>query len=400
MELSNRIKNVSESATLAATQKARDLKAQGVDVISLTVGESDFNTPKYISEAALDAIENHTGDHYSDVNGIPALRQAIVDSHEKMTGVKYEADEVFTGAGAKYVLYALSQVLINPGDEIILPVPYWVTFEEQIKLAGGTPVLIKGNPENLYRVTVDDLEAARTDKTTAILINSPSNPTGATYTKDELQAIGDWAVEHDLFIVADEIYSRLVYNGVEYTSFSALGDEIKDRTVIVNGVSKAYAMTGWRLGHALGDKKVMKALSKFASQTSGNPTGVTQHAAIAAYNNEADEVEEMRKVFEQRLNKAYELVSDIPGFKLAAKPAGAFYLFPDVSEAAKRTGYNSVDDFTLALIEEAHVVTVAGSSFGLEECIRLSYATDEETFAEAMKRIKDFINEKSNERYS
>lgn len=391
MKLSNRINNVAQSATLAATQKARDLKAQGVDVISLTVGESDFNTPDYISDAAIEAVKNHTGDHYSDVNGIPALRQAIVDAHEKMTGVEYEIDEVFTGAGAKYVLYALTQVLINPGDEVILPVPYWVTFEEQIKLAGGTPVLIQGEAENLYKVTVEDLEAARTTKTTGVLINTPSNPTGATYTREELQAIGDWAVEHDLFIIADEIYSRLVYNGEESTSFSALGDEIKERTVVVNGVSKAYAMTGWRLGHALGDKKVMKALSKFASQTSGNPTGVTQHAAIAAYNNEVNEVEDMRQVFEQRSNKAYELVSEIPGFHLAAKPEGAFYLFPNVTEAAEKTGYASVDDFTLALIEEAHVVTVAGSSFGVPECIRLSYATNEETFAEAVRRIKEFI---------
>lgn len=395
MKLSNRINDVAESATLAATQKARDLKAQGIEVISLTVGESDFDTPDYIADAAVHAIQNHKGDHYSDVNGIPTLRQAIVDSHEKITGIKYEIDEVFTGAGAKYVLYALTQVLINPEDEIILPMPYWVTFEEQIKLAGGTPVLIKGDASNLYKVTVEHLEAARTDKTTGILINTPANPTGATYSKEEMQAIGDWAVENDLFIIADEIYSRLVYNGQETASFSALGREIKERTIIVNGVSKAYAMTGWRLGHALGDKKVMKALSKFASQTSGNPTGITQYAAIAAYNNEGNEVEEMRQIFEKRSNKAYDLVASIPGFELTLKPEGAFYLFPDVSQAAIATGYDSVDDFTLALIEEAHVVTVAGSSFGIPNCIRMSYATNEENFTEAIRRIKDFIEEKT-----
>lgn len=395
MKLSNRINQVAESATLSATQKARDLKAQGIDVISLTVGESDFNTPDYIANAAIEAINNHSGDHYSNVNGIPELREAIAKAHEKNTGVKYEANEVFAGAGAKYVLYALTQVLINSGDEIILPVPYWVTFEEQIKLAGGTPVLIEGDPANLYKITVEDLEAAYTDKTAGILINTPSNPTGATYSEDELRAIGEWAVKNDLFIIADEIYSRLVYNGNKSVSFSALSEEIKNHTVIVDGVSKTYAMTGWRLGHALGNKEVIGALSKFASQTSGNPTGVTQYAAIAAYNDEANEVEEMRKAFEQRLNKAYDLVEKIPGFKLSGKPEGAFYLFPDVTEAAKNTGYASVDDFCLALIEEAHVVTVAGSAFGLDNCVRLSYATNEETFAKAMERIVDFIEKKS-----
>lgn len=395
MRLSNRINEVAESATLSASQKARDLKAQGIDIISLTVGESDFNTPDYISDEAVNAIKNHTGDHYSNVNGLPELRQAIVDAHERSTGVKYDPSEVFVGAGAKNVLYGLTQVLIDAGDEIILPVPFWGTFAEQIKLAEGVPVFVEGDVNHQYKITVDDLEAVRTDKTTGILINTPSNPTGATYTKDELLAIGNWAVRHDLFIIADEIYLHLVYNGNESISFSALPDEIKERTIIVDGVSKTYAMTGWRLGHALGDKKVMAALSKFASQSTGNPTGISQYAAISAYNNEAGEVEEMRKSFEQRLNKAYDLMNEIPGFKLPHKPQGAFYLFPDVRGAAEMTGYETVDDFCLALIEEAHVVTVVGSSFGAPSCIRISYATDEATFAEGMKRIKKFVEERS-----
>lgn len=395
MKLSKRINDVAESATLAASQKARDLKAQGIDVVSLTVGESDFPTPKYIADVAIDAIKNHDADHYTATNGIPELRQAIVDSHKKLDKVDYDINQVFVGAGAKHVLYTLFQVLVDPGDEVILPVPYWVSFSEHITMAEGKPVFVKGDPDNLYKITVDDLEAVRTDKTVAVLINSPSNPTGAAYTKEEKLAIGNWAVEHNIVIIADEIYSRLVYNQTEANSFASTSDEIRDQTIIVNGVSKTYAMTGWRIGYALGNKDVITAMTKHASQATGNPTGVSQYAAIAAYRDEVNEVEEMRQSFEGRLNKAYDLITSVPGFKLPKKPDGAFYLFPDATEAAKMTGYDSVDDFSVALIEEAHVVTVVGSSFGLPECLRFSYAVSEDLFAEGIRRIKAFIEEKS-----
>ena len=396
MKLSKRINAVAPSATLAATQKARDLKAQGIDVISLTVGESDFPTPKYIADAAIEAINNHTADHYTATNGIPELRQAIVDAHKRIDAVDYGINQVFVGSGAKHVLYTLFQVLIDPGDEVILPVPYWVSFSEHVTMADGKPVFVKGNPDELYKITVEDLEAVRTDKTVALLINSPSNPTGATYTREEKAAIGNWAVEHGITIIADEIYSQLVYNGTEPSSFASLSDKIREQTIIVNGVSKTYAMTGWRIGYALGNNKVIEAMTKHASQATGNPVGVSQYAAIAAYNDEKNETEEMRLSFEQRLNKAYDLLTAIPGFKLPKKPEGAFYLFPDVTEAAKMTGYDSVDDFGLALIEEAYVVSVVGSSFGLPECLRFSYAVSEEVFEEGMRRIKAFIEEKSN----
>ena len=396
MKLSKRINAVAPSATLAASQKARDLKAQGIDVISLTVGESDFPTPKYIADAAIEAINNHTADHYTATNGIPELRQAIVDAHKRIDAVDYGINQVFVGSGAKHVLYTLFQVLIDPGDEVILPVPYWVSFSEHVTMADGKPVFVKGNPDELYKITVEDLEAVRTDKTVALLINSPSNPTGATYTREEKAAIGNWAVEHGITIIADEIYSQLVYNGTEPSSFASLSDEIREQTIIVNGVSKTYAMTGWRIGYALGNNKVIEAMTKHASQATGNPVGVSQYAAIAAYNDEKNETEEMRLSFEQRLNKAYDLLTAIPGFKLPKKPEGAFYLFPDVTEAAKMTGYDSVDDFGLALIEEAYVVSVVGSSFGLPECLPFSYAVSEEVFAEGMRRIKAFIEEKSN----
>lgn len=391
MKLSKRIQAVKESATLAATQKARDLKAQGHDVISLTVGESDFPTPDYISQAAIEAIKNHQGNHYTPTSGVPELRQAIVDYHQRMDGAEYTIDQVFVGAGVKNVLFDLFQVLVDPGDEVILPVPFWVSFEEQIKMAEGTPIYVQGAPEDLYRITVDDLEAARTDKTIAVLVNTPSNPTGAVYSKEEITAIGEWAVEHDIIIIADEIYSRLVYNGLEPVSFASLSGEIQKQTMIVNGVSKSHAMTGWRLGYALGNKEVIGALNKHASQSTGNPAGVSQYAAIAAYNEESDEVEKMRKSFETRLNKAYDLIQTVPGFELAQKPEGAFYLFPDVSKAAEMTGYDSAEEFSYALIDEAHVVTVAGSSFGVPECLRFSYAVGEDTFAEAIRRVKAFI---------
>ncbi len=394
MKLSKRIQKVSESATLAAAQKAKDLKKQGVDVISLTVGESDFPTPEYIDQAAIASIKDHTADHYTAVNGILELRQTIADSYGNHSDHYYTADQVYVGSGVKTVLFNLFQVLLNPGDEVILPVPYWVSFAEQIKMAEGSPVFVQGKEEDGFKLTKEDLDKVYSEKTRAIVLNSPSNPTGMVYSKDELEEIGEWAVEKDVVIIADEIYKRLVYNGREEVSFSDLSSEIREQTIIVDGVSKTYAMTGWRIGYALGNKEVMKALAKYASQANGNPAAVSQYAAIAAYKEEADEVEKMVQSFERRSNEAYQLMKTIPGFYLATKPEGAFYLFPDVSEAAKMTGYESVDEFSLALIEEAHVVSVPGSSFGLADYLRFSYAVEEEVFAEGMKRIKDFIESK------
>lgn len=391
MKLSNRIENVSSSATLAASQKASDLKAKGIDVISLTVGESDFPTPEYISNAAIQAIENHTVDRYTAVSGVTELKETIANTYAVEDINSYQANQVFVGAGVKNVLFTLFQVILDPEDEVILPVPYWVSFSEQIKLAGGRPVFVRGKQEDQFKITVEDLEAAYTDKTVAIIINSPSNPSGAVYSEEELEAIGEWAVANNVLIVADEIYKRLVYNGQKPISFSAFSDEIREQTIIVDGVSKTYAMTGWRIGYAIGNRKITGAMSKFASHANGNPTAVSQQAAIIAYQDEKDQVEQMIQSFEQRLNKAYEAMQTIPGFKLSAKPAGAFYLFPDVSEAAEMTGYDSVDDFSLALIEKAHVVSVPGSSFGVDECLRFSYAVDEAVFAEGMRRIKNFI---------
>lgn len=393
MKISQRIQKVAESATLAAAQKANELKAKGKDVISLTVGESDFDTPGYIADAAIEAINEHKGDRYTPVSGVAELKQAIVDTYQRDMDAAYEQNQVFVGTGAKNVLYTLFQVLVDPGDEVIIPVPYWVSFSEHVKMAEGDPVFVKGDPDNLYKITVEELEDVYTEKTVALLLNSPSNPSGAVYSQEEVEAIGQWAVEHDVVIIADEIYNRLVYNGLEPVSFAKASKEVREQAMIVNGISKTFAMTGWRIGHVVGNKEVIAAMTKFASQANGNPTGVSQHAAVAAYTKETNEVENMRQSFEERLNAAYDLIVDVPGFKLEQKPQGAFYLFPDASEAAQMTGYDSVDDFALALIEEAYVVTVVGSSFGAPECLRFSYALDEETFAEGVRRIKAFIEE-------
>lgn len=393
MKLSKRIKNVSESATLAAGQKANDLKARGIDVISLTVGESDFKTPEYISDAAIQSIKEHKVDHYTAVNGILELRKTIASSYANQKESPYKANEVFVGSGVKNVLFSLFQVLLDPEDEVILPVPYWVSFSEQIKMAEGKPVFIRSEKEDQFKISVEELEAVYTDRTVALVLNSPSNPSGTAYSREELEEIGEWAVANDVVIIADEIYIRLVYNGQESTSFASLSDEIRKQTIIVNGVSKTYAMTGWRIGYAIGDREVMNAMSKYASQANGNPAAVSQYAAIAAYQDENDEVEKMIQAFEHRLNKAYDLMETVPGFKLSSKPEGAFYLFPDVTKAVEMTGYDSVDDFCLALIDEAHVVSVPGSSFGVEECLRFSYAVDETVFVEGMQRIKKFIKD-------
>lgn len=393
MKLSDRIQNVSESATIAASQKANDLKAQGIDVISLTVGESDFPTPDYISNAAIQSIKDHKVDQYTAVNGVVELRETIARSYTEGENGGYEASQVFVGSGVKNVLFTLFQVMVNPGDEVILPVPYWVSFSEQVKIAGGKPIFVQGKQEDQFKITIEDLDAVYTDKTVALVINSPSNPSGVVYSQDELEAIGEWAIANDVLIIADEIYKRLVYNGQTPLSFASLSDEIREQTMIVNGVSKTYAMTGWRIGYAIGNPKLISAMSKYASHASGNPAAVSQQAAITAYQEEQDEVETMIQSFENRLNKAYDLMKTIPGFKLSGKPDGAFYLFPDVSEAAKMTGYDSVDDFCLALIEKAHVVSVPGSSFGVKECLRFSYAVDAAVFAKGMNRIKTFIEE-------
>lgn len=394
MKLSKRVKQLEPSVTLAAAAKAKALKAQGKDILSLTVGEPDFATPENIQEVAVQAIRNGKASYYTPSAGIPELRQAIVDYIKEYYGITYEPSQTIVTDGAKFALYALFQTILDPEDEVIIPVPYWVSYGEQVKLAEGRPVFVKGEENNGFKITVSQLEASRTPKTKALIINSPSNPTGMIYDQKELQAIGEWAVKHDILIVADDIYGRLVYNGNEFTPIATISEAIRKQTIIINGVSKTYAMTGWRIGYALGNQEIIDGMIAIASQSTSNSTAVSQYAAIEALTGEQDPVEEMRLAFEERLNILYPLVSNLPGVTLN-KPQGAFYLFPNVKETLAMCGYENVTKWVEDLLEETGVALVTGEGFGAPENVRLSYATDLGTLEEAVRRIAQFIESKS-----
>ncbi|EMF0108713.1 pyridoxal phosphate-dependent aminotransferase [Enterococcus hirae] len=394
MKLSKRVQQLEPSVTLAAAAKAKALKAQGKDILSLTVGEPDFATPENIQEVAVQAIRNGKASYYTPSAGIPELRQAIVDYIKEFYGITYEPSQTIVTDGAKFALYALFQTILDPEDEVIIPVPYWVSYGEQVKLAEGRPVFVKGEENNGFKITVSQLEASRTPKTKALIINSPSNPTGMIYDQKELQAIGEWAVKHDILIVADDIYGRLVYNGNEFTPIATISEAIRKQTIIINGVSKTYAMTGWRIGYALGNQEIIDGMIAIASQSTSNSTAVSQYAAIEALTGEQDPVEEMRLAFEERLNILYPLVSNLPGVTLN-KPQGAFYLFPNVKETLAMCGYENVTKWVEDLLEETGVALVTGEGFGAPENVRLSYATDLGTLEEAVRRIAQFIESKS-----
>lgn len=394
MNLSKRAQRVEPSVTLATAAKANELKAQGKDILSLTVGEPDFVTPQNIQKAAISAIESGKASYYTPSAGIKELRQAVVDHIEKYYGLSYQVKNVIVTDGAKFALYTLFQALLDEKDEVIIPVPYWVSYGEQIKLAEGVPVFVEGTQENNFKVTVEQLEQARTNKTKVLILNTPSNPTGMIYSKEELEAIGNWAVEHDILIISDDIYGRLVYNGNTFTPLAAISEAIRKQTIIINGVSKTYAMTGWRIGYAIGDEKIIAAMNDIASQSTSNPTAVSQYAAVEALTGEQETVEKMRLAFEDRLNKIYPQVATLPGFKLT-KPQGAFYLFPNVKETLELCGYEDVTEWVNDLLEEAQVAVVTGAGFGAPENIRISYATDLNTLEESVKRIAAFIEKKS-----
>lgn len=389
MDLANRTKTLSPSATLAITAKAKELKANGVDVIGLGAGEPDFNTPKHIIEAAYKALLDGKT-KYTPSGGLEELKQAISEKLLKDQGLTYDSSEIIVTSGAKHALYTLFQALLNDGDEVIVPAPYWVSYTEQVKLAGGIPVIISTNEENEFKLTASQLESAITDKTKALIINSPSNPTGMCYTENELREIGEVCLKHNILIISDEIYEKLVYDGQKHVSIAQLSDKLKQITVIINGLSKAYSMTGWRIGYAVGNKELIKQMTSIASHSTSNPATPSQYGAIAALNGSQDVVEEMRNQFENRLNKIHEALINIPGFT-CLKPKGAFYLFPKVKDAANLCGFDTVDDFAGALLTEAHVAVVPGTGFGAPDYIRLSYAASEADLLEAAKRMKKFV---------
>ena len=393
MNVSNRAQQLTPSVTLAAAAKAKALKAKGVDVLSLTVGEPDFVTPKNIQKAAIASIEDGRASYYTPSGGIPELKQAIVSYVEREYQLRYQPKQVIVTDGAKYALYLLFQAILNVGDEVIIPVPYWVSYGEQVKLAEGKPVFVSSTQEQSFKVSVAQLEAVRTDKTKAIILNSPSNPTGVIYTEEELRQIGEWAVAHNILIIADDIYGRLVYNGHRFTPIATISEAIRQQTIIINGVSKTYAMTGWRIGFAVGDEKIIQAMTQLASQSTSNPVAVSQYAAIEALTGEQSTVEDMRQAFEKRLNHIYPKVAALPGVSLI-KPEGAFYLFPNVKKTLEICGYDNVTNWVEDLLQEAHVALVPGEGFGAPEHVRMSYATDLMTLEKAIERMNDFIEKK------
>jgi aspartate aminotransferase len=389
IKLANRVSALTPSSTLAITAKAKEMKAQGIDVIGLGAGEPDFNTPQHIIDAANNSmVEGQT--KYTPSGGLASLKDSIIQKFKTDQGIQYDASEIIVTNGAKHGLYTLFQVLLNDGDEVIIPTPYWVSYPEQVKLAGGNPVIVEGKETNSFKITPEQLEASITTNTKAVIINSPSNPTGMLYTREELTALGEVCVKHNVLIVSDEIYEKLVYADHKHVSIAEISPKLKEQTIIINGVSKSHSMTGWRIGYAAGNSTIIKAMTNLASHSTSNPTTTSQYAAIAAYEGTQEPVETMRKAFEERLNVVYKTLEEIPGFQ-CLKPQGAFYLFPNVVEAAQKTGYENVDDFAKSLLEEAKVAVIPGSGFGSPNNIRLSYATSLEALEAAVERIHKFV---------
>ena len=391
-ELSNRLNRLAPSQTLAMSQKSSEMKAQGVDVINMSVGEPDFNTPDHIKEAAKKAIDDNYS-RYSPVPGYMDLRKAIVAKLKNENNLEYTTNEILVSNGAKQSVCNTVMALVNDGEEVIIPAPYWVSYPQMAKLAGGTPVIVNAGFEQNFKMTPEQLEAAITPKTRLLILCSPSNPTGSVYSKDELAALAEVIKRHDgVYVLADEIYEHINYVG-KHESIAQF-EGMKERTIIVNGVSKAYAMTGWRIGFIAAPEGIVKGCNKLQGQYTSGPCSVSQKAAEAAYTTSQECVETMRKAFERRRDLIVSLAKDIPGLEVNC-PQGAFYLFPKCSSFygksyAGKTINNSTD-LAMFLLEEGHVATVGGDAFGDPECFRMSYATSDDNIREAMRRIKETL---------
>ena len=392
-QLSDRLNRLAPSATLAMSQKSSEMKAQGIDVINMSVGEPDFNTPENIKEAAKKAIDDNFS-RYSPVPGYPDLRKAIVAKLKNENGLDYTANEVIVGTGGKQGICNVILALVNPGDEVIIPAPYWVSYPQMAKLAGGVPVIVNAGFDKDFKMTPEQLEAAITPKTKMLILCSPSNPTGSVYSKEELAALADVLRKHpDVFVLADEIYEHINYIGKHHSIAQEPG--LKEQVIIANGVSKAYAMTGWRIGFLAGPEWIIKGCNKLQGQYTSGTCSVSQKAAEAAYTLDQSAVEEMRQAFERRRDLIVKLAKEVPGLEVNI-PQGAFYLFPKCnSYFGKSNGdktINNSTDFAMYLLEEAHVATVGGDAFGDPDCFRMSYATSDENIKEAIRRIKEALS--------
>lgn len=391
-QLSDRLNRLAPSATLAMSQKSNEMKAQGVDVINMSVGEPDFNTPDHIKEAGKKAIDDNFS-KYSPVPGYMDLREAIVDKLKKENHLDYTTGEVIVGTGGKQGVCNTILALVNPGDEVIIPAPYWVSYPQMAKLAGATPVIVRAGFEQDFKMTAEQLEAAITPKTKMLILCSPSNPTGSVYSQEELNALAEVILKHeDIFVLSDEIYEHINYVGKAASIASYPG--MKERTIICNGVSKAYAMTGWRLGWVAAPAWIVKGINKLQGQYTSGTCDVSQKAAVAAYVASQDCVEQMRVAFERRRDLIVKLAKDIPGLEVNV-PQGAFYLFPKCSSFCGKsdgeTVINNSTDFAMYILEKAHVATVGGDAFGDPDCFRMSYATSDDNIREAMRRIKEVL---------
>ncbi|MBQ7814661.1 MAG: pyridoxal phosphate-dependent aminotransferase [Thermoguttaceae bacterium] len=392
--LSKIVQGMEPSATLAMSAKAKELKAKGETVVDLSVGEPDFNTPKHICEAAVAAMNaGHT--RYTVASGIPALKEAICADYLARFGLEYKPSQIVVSNGAKHSLHNAFFCTLNPGDEAILPAPYWVSYAELIKLSGAVPVIVPTREEDDFKLTPEALRAAITPKTRMLLLCSPSNPTGSCYTRAELEALADIAIENDLFVVSDEIYERLVYDGAPFASFPTLREGLADRTIVINGVSKTYAMTGWRVGWTFAPENVAKKMASLQSQETSNPCSVSQYAALAAVTGDQSCVDAMRVEFEKRRDYVAGRIAEIPGMT-CGKMGGAFYAFFNIQKFLGRE-YNGVkvetsQDWCMALLEQKKVATVMGSAFGAEGYARASFAASMENLKEAFDRIADFVS--------
>ena len=393
MEYSRKAKNINPSITLAITAKAKALKAEGVDVVSFGAGEPDFNTPKNIIDAAIRAMEEGKT-KYTPTAGIIELREAICNKLEKDNNLKYNPNQIIVSTGAKQCLADVFMAILNPGDEVIVPTPYWVSYPELIKLADGTPVFVEANEKAGYKYTIEDLEKVVTDKTKALVLNSPNNPTGTIYQKEELEVIAEFAKKHDILIISDEMYEKLIYDGEKHISIASLSQDAYERTVVINGVSKAYAMTGWRIGYAAAKEEIIKLMVSVQSHVTSNPNSIAQYASGEALNGPTDELVKMIAEFDNRRKFMVKRIGEMEGLDIIY-PKGAFYLMINVSsvygKAINGKTINSSLDFSAELLEEEKVAVIPGAAFGLDKFIRLSYATSQKDIEEGLNRIENFI---------
>ena len=392
-ELSKLAQNVQASTTLAIDALAKQMKADGIDIVGFGAGEPDFNTPEHIKQAAIDAIHDDFT-KYTPSSGILPLKEAVCKRMEEDCSLHYEPSQVVVASGAKHNVYIALRALIDPGDEVILPAPYWVSYLEMIKMVGAQPVVVTATEAANFKMTAEQLEAAITDKTKCMILNNPSNPTGMVYSREELEAIAAVCVKHGIYVIADEIYYGLLYDGVQFTSFPSLSDEVKDLTILINGVSKSYAMTGWRVGFACANNTIAKVMSNFLSHSTGAPSSISQKAAVAALDGPQGEVETMRQAFEKRRNYIVDRINAIDSVS-CIKPEGAFYVMMSIEKLIGRTLHGQLiensDDFCSAFLQHGLVATVPGSGFGAPNYVRWSYATSMENIQKGMDRLEDFL---------